>query len=144
MRLRVPKMVLVAATLALGACQEPDVGQPCSIKWGDPDQGAPPPPDPVKLYEDGGSDFFESGNVTCENLVCIVSPAPPGSRYSSSGYCSKPCVSNQDCYESKTGLVCRQMVLDPLFLAQLDQSDPALKQKYLGEVQFSSYCGVPR
>jgi hypothetical protein len=143
MRPCIPKMALVAALLALAACQEPDVGQPCDIAWGT-GESAPPPPNPVTLFRSGGSDWFESGNTTCENLVCIVSPAAPGSRYASGGYCSKPCVSNQDCYESKTGLVCRQMVLDPLFLAQLDQIDPTLKSRYLGDVQFSSYCGVPR
>ncbi len=143
MRSPAPKMVLVAAALALGACQEPDVGQPCTLTWGS-GESATPPPDPVTLYQSGGSDWFESGNTQCENLVCIVSPAAPGTRYASGGYCSKPCVSNTDCYESKTGLVCRQMVLDTLFLAQLQQSNPALKQRYLGDVQFSSYCGVPR
>ncbi len=147
MRRPVPKMVLVASTLAamvaLGGCQEPDVGQACNITWGT-SETAPPPPNPVELYQSGGADYFESGNPECENLVCIVSPAAPGTRYASGGYCSKPCVSNQDCFESKTGLVCRQMLLDPLFLAQLDRFDPELKAKYLGDVQFSSYCGVSR
>jgi hypothetical protein len=139
MRRPVPKMVLVAAILALGACQKPDVGQPCNISWGNTagDPPAPPPPNPTTIT----SDYFESGNTECENLVCIVSPATPGSRYAAGGYCSKPCVSNSDCFQSETGLVCRQMVLDDLFLAQLD---PALRDKYLGEVRFSSYCGVPR
>jgi hypothetical protein len=143
MRRRIPKMALVAALLALGACQEPDVGQPCTLTWGTSD-AAPPPPTPAELFQSGGSDWFETGNSQCEDFVCIVSPVPPGQKYSTSGYCSKPCVSNQDCFESKTGLVCRQMVLDPLFLAQLDKVAPALKQQYLGDVQFSSYCGVPR
>ena len=143
MRRPVPKMVLAALILALGACQQPDVGQPCNITWGDPSQGAPPPPNPVDLFQSHGSDWFESGNTECENLVCIVSPAAPGSRYASGGYCSKPCVSNNDCYESRTGLVCRQMVLDATFIAALEQFDPALAQKYLGDVQFSSYCAVP-
>jgi hypothetical protein len=136
MRRLVPKMVLVAATLALGACQKPDVGQPCNISWGTSDT-APNPPNPTTIT----SDYFESGNTECENLVCIVSPAAPGSRYAAGGYCSKPCVSNSDCFQSETGLVCRQMVLDDLFLAQLDA---ALRDKYLGDVHFSSYCGVPR
>jgi hypothetical protein len=135
--------VVVAAALAgLAGCQKPDVGQPCSIEWGTaPD--APPRPDPVTLFETGGADYFESGNVACENLVCIVSPSPAGSRYAGGGYCSKPCVSNQDCFQDETGLVCRQMVLDPVFLAELERRDPALKAKYLGEVQFSNYCAVP-
>jgi hypothetical protein len=136
MRSRVPKMVLVAVALALGACQEPDVGQPCKISWGQGD-GAVPYPKPSEIK----SDWFESGNTQCENLVCIMSPAALGSHYGSTAYCSKPCVSNEDCFESKTGLVCRQMVLDSLFIAQLD---PAVAQRYLGETRFSSYCGVPQ
>lgn len=139
MRSRVPKMALVAAVLVLGACQQPDVGQPCKIGWGT-GAGAPAAPTPQTI----ASDWFESGNTECENLVCIMSPGASGSRYGASAYCSKPCVSNSDCFQSETGLVCRQMVLDPLFLAQLDQYDPTLKQRYLGDVQFSSYCGVPR
>jgi hypothetical protein len=143
MHLRAPTPALAALVLALAACQDPDVGQPCKITWGT-GETAPPPPDPVTLFKTGGSDWFESGNTQCENLVCIVSPAPPGSQYSGGGYCSKPCVSNQDCFESETGLVCRQLVLDPAFLKELDTFDPALRQKYLGDIQFSSYCVVRR
>jgi hypothetical protein len=135
-------MVLAAALLGLAACQEPDVGQPCTIAWGTGPE-APPRPDPVTLYETGGADYFESGNVSCENLVCIVSPAPAGSRYASGGYCSKPCVSNDDCFQGDTGLVCRQMVLDDGFIEELGRTNPALLDRYLGEVQFSSYCAVP-
>lgn len=143
MRRPVPKMVLVAALLLpLAACQEPDVGQPCAIAWGDGPE-APEPPNPVKLYQTGGADYFESGNVSCENLVCIVSPAAPGSRYAGSGYCSKPCVSNDDCFQPDTGLVCRQMVLDAGFIEELERTNPTLLKQYLGEVQFSSYCAVP-
>ncbi len=143
MRLRAPTPALVAAMLVLGACQSPDVGQPCTITWGT-GETATAPPDPVTLFKSGGSDWFETGNTTCENLVCIVSPQPAGSRYATGGYCSKPCVSNQDCFESETGLVCRQLVLDPAFLKELDTFDPALRQKYLGDIQFSSYCVAPR
>jgi hypothetical protein len=140
---RAPIPALLAALLALGACQSPDVGQPCTISWGT-GESAPPPPDPVSLFKNGESDWFETGNAECENLVCIVSPAAPGSRYSTGGYCSKPCVSNQDCFQSDTGLVCRQLVLDPAFLKVIDTFDPALRQKYLGDIQFSSYCVTPR
>ncbi|HEX9244374.1 MAG TPA: adventurous gliding motility lipoprotein CglC [Anaeromyxobacter sp.] len=143
MRARAPILALfVVALTTLGACQSPDVGQPCTITWGT--GSTEPPPDPVTLYKEGGSDWFESGNTQCENLVCIVSPAAPGSQYSGGGYCSKPCVSNQDCFQSETGLVCRQLVLDPAFLKALDTLDPALRQKYLGDIQFSSYCVVAR
>ena len=39
-----------------------------------------------------------------------------------------------------TGLVCRTVVLDPQFLASLPED---VRQKYLGDVQFSSYCATP-
>lgn len=140
-------LLALAPLFALVACQDPDVGSPCTIAWSPTWEadGTPPPPNPVVLYESGGSDYFEAGNTACEDLVCIVSPAPDHTRYGvrldGRGYCSKPCVSNRDCFESETGLVCRQMILDPVFLEQLD---PITRDRYLSEVQFSSYCAVPR
>lgn len=131
-------------SLAL-ACQDPDVGDRCRLAWGPGEIGPTP--------STTGGDVLETGNVGCEELVCIVSPATSGEYAScagadsttgdpgSCGYCSKPCVSDDDCYESETGLVCRQMVLDQGFIAALD---PAVREKYLSEVSFSSYCGVPR
>lgn len=150
MRRRAPKQLLaLLPVLALVACQDPDVGNPCTISWSPTweQDGTPPPPTAAELATQpgGGSDWFESGNLACEGLVCVVSPAPAGTRYGSqtpgAGYCSKPCVSNDDCFEDETGLVCRQMVLDPVFLEQLD---PATRDRYLADIQFSSYCGVPR
>jgi len=147
MRRSLLNVALALAALALAACQGPDVGQSCTIAWSPTwaQDGTPPPPKPTDLYSSGGSDYFESGNLGCDGLVCIVSPAPPGSRYACNdygcGYCSKPCISNADCFESKTGLVCRQMVLDPVFL---DQLDPATRARYLSDIQFSSYCAIPR
>jgi hypothetical protein len=144
MRARVPTVMLVLAALAaLTACQGPDVGQSCTISWGQ-DNGTPAPT-PVDLYASGGGDYFESGNLACEGLICIVSPAAPGTPRACTdagcGYCSKSCISNDDCYQKSTGLVCRQMVLDPVFL---DQLDPLTRDRYLNKVQFSSYCALPR
>ncbi len=145
------RSLLAAAALAasaLSGCQSPDVGQKCDIAWNTAwltDPTATKPPIATQLYTQGGSDYFESGNLGCDGLVCIVSPAPSGSKYGSAdpgvGYCSKPCVSNSDCYESETGLVCRQMVLDPVFL---DQLDAQTRERYLADIQYSSYCAVPR
>ena len=112
---------LAALALAAG-CQSPDVGQRCDFQ-GSAATG------PV------AADFMESGNAGCANLVCLRSPGRDG------GYCSKACVSDRDCFSGETGLVCRQVVLDPDFLASLP---PDVRQKYLGDIQFSSYCAVPR
>ena len=157
MRRRAPKPLLaLVPILALVACQSPDVGNPCTLAWSSNWEaaGTPPPPTAADLatQSGGGSDYFESGNLACEGLVCLVSPAPAGATYGSdnhqygsttpgAGYCSKPCVSNDDCFEHETGLVCRQMVLDPVFLEQLDE---ATRARYLNEIQYSSYCAVPR
>lgn len=127
-------MLLAGSTLA---CQQPDVGQRCALKW----DGSVPAPTP----QTAAGEYFESGNIACDNLVCIVSPATSG-KYASCegtacGYCSKPCVSDQDCYKSETGLVCRQMVLDQVFLASLDAQT---RERYLGDIQYSSYCAVPK
>lgn len=137
-------MLLLAASASLAACQNPDVGSRCTLTWNRADGAPVEPPTPTTAT----GDYFESGNTSCdESFICIVSPAPQDSRYGSCsdgtacGYCSKPCVSDADCYKSETGLVCDQIVLDPAFLAALDEST---KQRYLGEVRFSSYCVVPR
>jgi hypothetical protein len=148
MRASLAKMVLAAALLGLAACQKPDVGAECNLAWG----AAPKPDASCPATEEGftcftvAADYFETGNVACENLVCIVSPVGAGSKYDrlpGVGYCSKPCISNDDCFESDTGLVCRQMVLDALFIEELKRRDPALLEQYLGQVQFSNYCAVP-
>ena len=60
------------------------------------------------------------------------------------GYCSKPCVANRDCYSGSTGLVCDQVILDPVFIAEMEQKDPLTAQRYLGDIRFTSYCVVPR
>lgn len=135
-------MVLALVPLLAVGCQSPDVGNPCALSWNPNWQadGTLPPPAATTTT----ADYFESGNLACDGLVCIVSPATTG-KYASStpgqGYCSKPCVSNSDCYENKTDLVCRQMVLDPVFLEQLD---PATRQRYLSDIQYSSYCAIAR
>jgi len=142
MRLVRPALAVLAA-LALAACQSPDVGQRCQLPF---HSGATAPgPTPATV----SGDYLEVGNTVCDNLICIVSPAVTGGRYNgcsgdNCGYCSKPCVSNQDCATSETGLVCRQMVLDPAFIQKLQQTDPALLETYLSDIRFSSYCAVPR
>jgi len=141
MRPRALKLLLaLAPLLAVAGCQDPDVGTRCTLSWGsDP---ATPPPTPISA----AGDYFETGNTACEDLVCIVSPASAESRYGgcvagACGYCSKPCVSNQDCFTDETGLVCDQLLLDPAFLAALDD---ATRQRFLSEVAASSYCVTPR
>ncbi|BDG04927.1 adventurous gliding motility lipoprotein CglC [Anaeromyxobacter oryzae] len=142
MSIRLARLLLVVSGVtAIAACQRPAVGSRCTLTWNRAD-GSIPPPTPSTAQ----GDYFESGNIGCDDLTCIVSPAPEGSKYGSCsgeacGYCSKPCVSNADCYSSSTGLVCDQIVLDPAFLATLDETT---KQRYLGEIRFSSYCVVPR
>ena len=134
--------VTVCAALSAG-CQAPDVGARCDIAWGTENLAEFPRPTPQSIP----GDYLETGNLACDSLVCIVSPATSGeySRCASGttgcGYCSKPCVSDQDCFRSETGLSCRQMVLDPAFIASLD---PVVREKYLADIQFSSYCAVPR
>lgn len=129
---------LLALLAAAAACQSPDVGAPCTITWGD--QGLYPAPTSLSV----SADYIEFNAASgCENLVCIVSPAAPGTRYASTepglGYCSKACVSNRDCYQSETELECRMIVLDPAYIAGLD---PLTRERYLGDVQYSSYCGA--
>lgn len=136
---------LALLTLAtLSGCDQPDVGQRCVLAW-NPDweaEGTPPPPTPATA----GADFFETGNLACDDLVCIVSPGEATTKYGqcvgdACGYCSKPCVSDRDCFSSKTGLKCEQVVLDPVFMASLDEQT---RQRYLGDIQTNNYCVTPR
>jgi hypothetical protein len=111
-------VLLIAATLGmLTGCQSPDVGQTCSLD-----------------IQDTAGDYLETGKTECENLVCIRSAGR------ADAYCSKPCVSNDDCASGETGLVCRAVVLDPEFMASLP---PDVRDKYLGDVRFSDYCATP-
>lgn len=137
MRRRAPLLaVALAALAAFTGCQSADVGQPCNISWGADSDSAPTP-------TTAAGDYFETGNLACDGLVCIVSPVTPDQdqTYATGGYCSKPCISDSECYSSETGLVCRQMLLDPVFLEQLDLET---RQRYVSDVQFSSYCAVER
>ncbi len=123
------------AGLALGAllvagCQDPDVGQPCTFDLD------------ASTSSDIPADYLETGKTECENLVCIKSPAATA-RVKNNPYCSKPCVSNSDCSESDTGLVCRSVVIDPNFVKSLPPEQQQKYQDFLGTIQFSSYCAAP-
>lgn len=121
------RLALLAAAIGLLAgCQDPDVGQKCSLSL---------------PMTDVTADWFETGNTQCDALVCMQSPtAAAGSKVKDNPYCSKACVSDRDCYSGETGLVCRAVVLDQEFLALLD---PATRQMYLGDIQISNYCAIP-
>jgi hypothetical protein len=144
MRPRAPSLnvlaVLAVLSAALPGCQDPDVGSRCQFSWGGDPTTPPPTPDTAL------GDYFETGNTACDDLVCIVSPVSAASKYGTCdgdacGYCSKPCVSDDDCFKDETGLVCSQLILDPAFLATLDEET---KQRFLAEVRFTSYCVAPR
>ncbi|OFX22828.1 MAG: hypothetical protein A2V77_13355 [Anaeromyxobacter sp. RBG_16_69_14] len=127
--------VFALGVLGLAGCQGPDVGQACTIQAvGEVDLNKTSVP----------ADFFESGNLSCDNLVCIKSPdQSAGSKVKSNPYCSKACVSNSDCFESDTGLVCRPVTVDPNFIKTLPQETQDQYQLLLGQISFSSYCAAP-
>ena len=87
-------------------------------------------------------DFFRSGAVECDNLICLQSPtgacAGP-TPHQVKAYCSKACVSDSDCFHSETGLVCRQVLLDPAFVASLPDGGAPWLPQALG----SNYCAYP-
>jgi hypothetical protein len=138
--------VAAAAVLALSACQDPDVGQQCDMPLTAPDGGPldVTPPGSSTLCSSDRADYFRTGAVECDNLVCVRSAtgscAAETSLAAVRRYCSKPCVSDKDCFQSETGLVCRQIVLDPAFLATLPTE---VRERYLGQIQASNYCATP-
>ncbi|MGC3998117.1 MAG: adventurous gliding motility lipoprotein CglC [Anaeromyxobacter sp.] len=142
--IRIKLALALAPLLLAAACQKPDVGARCKLAWNQnwEQEGTLPPPTPTTA----AGDYFESGNIGCDDLVCIVSPAEAGSKYGdcsgdSCGYCSKPCVSDKDCYKSETGLVCDYILPDPAFVAGLDEETRA---RYLADIEATRYCVVPR
>ncbi len=160
------------AALALGACQEADVGQPCEL---DAYSGSPPANIDVAVAGQPGvycsadtADYFRSGAIECDNLICIRSatgaactgtgPAFTGYPDDVRKYCSKPCVSDSDCKNDLIDLVCRPIVLDPCYLAFLQwcanpgttanpcpayTACPANAGYLLGSIPSSSYCATP-
>ncbi len=159
------------AALALAACQEADVGQPCEL---DVYSGSPP----VKIdYSVPGqqgvycsadaADYFRSGAIECENLICIRSATGAACSDSSLAttypddvrkYCSKPCIADSDCKNDVINLVCRPVVLDSGYITFLQQCAagtatqdqinlygpcPANAAYLLGSIPSSSYCATP-
>lgn len=144
--MRATALCVLASIAVLAGCQGPDVGQKCRLQTGanGPDLNALPVP----------ADFFESGNLDCDNLICIKSPAPVPSKLSNP-YCSKACVSDSDCFQSDTGLVCRPVTVDKNFISTLSVPQRIAYYTILGcqvdssgtptncPLQFQSYCAAP-
>jgi hypothetical protein len=125
--MRIAPLLFAVGALGLAGCQDPDVGGLCDIP-GVPDGGI-------------AADYVLLGETGCDNLVCIESPVPAtGSVVKNNPYCSKPCVADNDCFTSDTGLICRPVVLDETFLNSLP---PDVRAKYLPNIQNSKYCAAP-
>jgi hypothetical protein len=147
-RWKLAALAVIAAAVAAG-CQDQDVGQPCSPKVFGLDGGTPDACS--NLPTSDTADYFESGPTTgCENLVCIhsagegcSSAADGGSTLN--GECSKPCVSDADCFKDQTGMVCRQVVLSDAFIKDLQQTQEGqqILQRYLQNIQSSNFCAAP-
>ncbi len=142
------KLATLAAIAVATGCQDRDVGQPCTPKvygtgGGTPDACINPPSTDT-------ADYFESGTAVCENLICIhsqgsgCSPGVDGTTQLN-GDCSKPCVSDADCFKDETGLTCRQVVLSETFIALLEQTEQGrqILQRYLQDIQSSRFCARP-
>ena len=135
-----PLLLLLAA-----ACQEPDVGQECRMTLENADGSAIDVPVGDAVCSANRADFFRSGAIECEALVCLRSAtgACPGGGAPDPlqvrAYCSKACVSDADCFPDETGLVCRRVLLDPSFVASLPDGGAPWLPAALG----SSYCATP-
>jgi len=138
---------LLGAALLLGGCSDPDVGQPCVLDVFDSSNN---PIDTAvgNVYCSAvPADFFKTGAIECDNLICIRSETGAACPESVAGapievrkYCSKACVSDADCFNKETGLVCRNIVLNEAFISSLPED---VREKYLGQLATSSYCATP-
>ncbi len=123
--MRIANAALIVVLPALIACQGPDVGQPCQFG------------NSIDNLTTVPADYAATGVTSCENLICIRSAQR------ATGYCSKPCVSNSDCSQSETGLVCRQLTFDQNVISSLPADVQSLYAKSLGPIGLSNYCATP-
>jgi hypothetical protein len=127
------KKVRIATLLGLAllaGCQEPDVGQSCTVSvqvGGTQLTGANTP-----------ANFIQNGSTECENLICILSP-DPGGRAKNNPYCSKACVSDGECSPDETGLRCLRVAPDESLLSQLT---PEERERFVGGNASSFYCAI--
>ena len=149
LKMRATALCVLASIAVLAGCQGPDVGQSCQLQTGDGGVDLNSATVPVK------ADFLESGNLGCDNLICIKSPTPPSpNKLTNNPYCSKACVSNSDCFQSDTGLVCRPVTVDKNFISTLSVPQRIAYYTILGcqvdadgtptncPLQFQSYCAA--
>lgn len=123
--MRIANAALLVALTMVTACQGPDVGQTCQFG------------NSIDTLTTVPADYAATGITSCENLICIRSAQRP------SAYCSKPCVSNSDCSQSETGLICRALTFDQTVMASLPPEVQALYAKSLGPIGLSNYCATP-
>lgn len=158
--------IAALAALALAACQEADVGQPCQLEVSNID---------VTVSSSTGdycsadaADYFRSGAIECDNLICIRSATGAscsdavayanGYTADIRKYCSKPCIADRDCENDRIKLVCRAIVLDSGYITFLQWcaanpggtdpngvygTCPANAEALLGGIPSSSYCATP-
>jgi hypothetical protein len=127
------RIIAILGLALLAGCQEPDVGQSCSLRvtlGGEPLDGSNTP-----------AVFVQNGATECENLVCVLSPNPGGAPTSRNNpYCSKTCVSDGECSPDQTGLRCRRVAPDQALLDQLSEEERA---QFTGGNSSSFYCVLP-
>ena len=83
--------------------------------------------------------FVQTGSTACDNLVCILS-RDPDRRVENDPYCSKPCVSDDECFPDETGLRCLRIAPDETLLGQLTEEQ---RQQFVGGNASSFYCAIP-
>src|SRR5512137_1595832 len=97
---RFPLVASLALLLGAAGCPSPDVGQACEmgLKYAD---GSPVAvPVGADLCAAKPADFFRSGAVECDNLICLQSPVGAcdgggaATPWQVKAYCSKACVSD--------------------------------------------------
>jgi len=139
---RLSVVATLAAASLLAGCPSPDVGQACEMNLKYADGSSIAVSVGGRTCSATPADFFRSGAVECDNLICLQSPTGTcggGTPYQVKAYCSKACVSDADCFTSETGLVCRQILLDPAFVATLPDGGAPWLPQALG----SNYCAFP-
>jgi hypothetical protein len=137
-------LVLVGALFATG-CRPNDLGSFCELTRPVCESNGDDPENCVvslQVYHpaDQTKDYIATGVVDCEHFTCVHSAGHEGD-----AYCTRTCFDDDQCRGGeRPDLVCRELVLDDAFIADLcTQLGPERCEEIFGTIQQSKYCALP-
>lgn len=134
--------LVVLAVLAVACRPVTDLNSRCVLVKRNPDGGTPVPlrEGEVRSAQGQNKDFIAVGSLDCEDLVCVrdsLFSSDASADSPAEGYCSRGCVSGQECPsfdpaldKSARALSCRALLLSAETLAALGRGDAGFSGIY--------------